>query len=180
MVLILLIAVLGGKAGDPFYRYAITTGLLCSLAGDVLLMLPSDHFIAGLVSFLVAHLFYTVAFVSETGFGFALWPLALLVICGIALFRVLQPYLGEMRIPVLVYAAVIVVMAWQAWARWSQTGQRAPLMAAIGATLFAISDSALAIHRFRGEFGSAHVVILSTYFAAQWLIALSVDQGLTL
>ncbi|NIM96589.1 MAG: lysoplasmalogenase, partial [candidate division Zixibacteria bacterium] len=40
-----------------------------------------------------------------------------------------------------------------------------------------VSDSALAINRFRGRFRTAQVLILGTYFVAQCLIALSVEQG---
>jgi uncharacterized membrane protein YhhN len=48
------------------------------------------------------------------------------------------------------------------------------LLAFVGACLFAISDSALALNRFRRSFRSAQFLILSTYYAAQCLIALSV------
>ena len=173
MVFILLIAVQAGKPDTALYKYAIIAGLICSLAGDVFLMLPSDRFVAGLVSFLIAHLFYIAAFTSGRGFGFS-WRLLPCVIYGIVIFSILSPSLGKMKLPVLVYMMVILVMAWQAWERWSQTGQSATLLAFLGAVLFLISDSALAINRFREGYKSAQALILSTYFAAQWLIALSV------
>jgi len=46
----------------------------------------------------------------------------------------------------------------------------------MGAVLFIVSDSVLAWNRFRKKFQNAQTVILSTYYAAQWLIALSVGQ----
>ena len=55
MVVILMIAVSAALPEGSLYSLAIIAGLICSLAGDVLLMLPSDRFIAGLMSFLVAH-----------------------------------------------------------------------------------------------------------------------------
>ena len=79
-----------------------------------------------------------------------------------------------MKLPVGVYMVVILVMAWQAWERWRQTDQSAALLAFLGAVLFLISDSALAVNRFRGRYKSAQALTLSTYFAAQWLIARSV------
>ena len=93
------------------------------------------------------------------------------------MFSILAPYLGKMKWPVVVYMVVILVMAWQAWERWSQTGQSAALLAFLGAVLFVISDSALAVNRFRGRYKSAPALILSTYFAAQWLIVRSVEQA---
>ena len=173
MVFILLIAVQARKPDTLLYKYAIIAGLVCSLAGDVFLMLPSDRFVAGLVSFLFAHLFYITAFTSGTGFGFSWRSLAPCLIYGIFLFSILLPHLGKMQWPVLVYMVVVLVMAWQAWERWSQTGQSEALLAFLGAVLFLISDSALAVNRFRGQYKSAQALILSTYFAAQWLIARS-------
>ncbi|MCB0156555.1 MAG: hypothetical protein KDD83_00360, partial [Caldilineaceae bacterium] len=74
----------------------------------------------------------------------------------------------------LVYMAVILVMGWQALARWLTLGTLAAGLAAVGALLFVISDSVLALDRFRGRFVMARLLVLSTYFAAQWLIAWSV------
>ncbi|NIO03659.1 MAG: lysoplasmalogenase [Proteobacteria bacterium] len=178
MVLILLIAIVSGGTGTFWaYKLAIITGLICSLVGDVFLMLPVNRFLAGLVSFLIAHLFYISAFTSGTGFSLSPWSLAPLVIFGIFIFTILSQHLGRMKVPVLVYMIVIIVMAWQAWERWNQTGQPAALLAFIGAGLFLVSDSALAINRFRGGFSTAQALILGTYFVAQCLIALSVEQG---
>ena len=177
MVFILLMAVQARQPGASFYKVAIIAGLVCSLAGDVFLMLPSDRFVAGLVSFLIAHLFYIAAVTSGTGFGFSWRLLIPCVIYGLSMFSILAPYLGKMKLPVLVYMVVILVMAWQAWERWRQTGQSGALLAFLGAVLFVISDSALAVNRFRGSYKSAQALTLSTYFAAQWLIARSVEFG---
>jgi len=65
-------------------------------------------------------------------------------------------------------------MAWSAWERWSQTSQSWALFASIGALLFLISDTILAINRFRSAFKLARALNLTTYFAAQWFIASSV------
>ena len=177
MVFILLIAVQARQPEASLYKVAIIAGLVCSLAGDVFLVFPSDRFVAGLVSFLIAHLFYIAAFTSGTGFGFSWRSLAPCVIYGISMFSILSPHLGKMQLPVLVYMVVILVMARQAWERWSRTGQSAALLAFLGAVLFLISDSALAVNRFRGGYKSAQALILSTYFAAQWLIARPVGIG---
>lgn len=172
MVFILLIAILG-QATLPFYKYTIVVGLVFSLAGDVFLMLPSDRFVAGLVAFLIAHLFYIAAFVSEIS-ALIWWPLVPLVIYGIVIYTILAPSLDKLKLPVLAYIVVIMIMAWLAWERWSQTGQSGVLLASVGAVLFVISDTILAINRFRGAFKPARALNLTTYFAAQWLIAGSV------
>jgi uncharacterized membrane protein YhhN len=156
------------------YRALIVLGLAWSLAGDILLMLPQDRFLPGLVSFLVAHLCYIVAF-ARTGGGVR-DPIAgtAVAVVALAMLAILWPGLGELRIPVVAYVAVIATMAWQAVARWRHLHSGDAAHAAAGAVLFLASDSALAIRRFRGEFAGATIVVLGTYWVAQYLIARSV------
>jgi len=174
MVFIILIALIRIRENLSLYAYAIIAGLLCSVAGDVFLMLPSDQFVGGLASFLVAHMFYIVAFSYHRRFRPLSWSLVPFALYGIVIFSILFPYLGEMKAPVLAYVVVILVMGWRAYERWAQIGQGAALLAFLGALLFILSDSVLAINRFRGHFEVARALSLSTYFAAQWLIALSI------
>jgi len=155
------------------YRLAVLAGLVCSLAGDVFLMLPKDRFLFGVASFLLAHLAYLVAFTADTPFGRA--PLLLLPygMLGISVLAMLWRGLGSMRGPVVVYVAAIVAMAWQAAARADALGTLGAQLAAVGAALFVVSDATLATDRFRQPFRAARAVILPTYYAAQILIAWS-------
>lgn len=154
------------------YRTLITAGLVASLAGDVFLMLPGDRFLAGLASFLVAHLLYIAAFASERG-GMRGVAAALPVgVFALAMLAYLWPELGALRIPVAVYVTVIAVMGWQALARWGRSPGAE--LAAAGAVSFLLSDSMLAIGRFRGPFDGDRALVLGTYWLAQWLIARSV------
>jgi uncharacterized membrane protein YhhN len=97
-----------------------------------------------------------------------------LVFFGLGLLRALWMHLGRLRMPVTVYAAALLAMAWQAAERWMALGTTAALMAAAGAALFVVSDSVLAWGRFVRRHRYGQVIVLSTYFAAQWLIAMSV------
>lgn len=174
--LILLVALLAPEPVSSSYQFLIVAGLLFSLAGDVFLMLPQDRFLAGLVSFLIAHLFYIAAFASEAGFLPA--PLAALplVLYGLLITGILWPHLGKMKGPATIYMLVILVMAWQAAGRWLEIGSTSALLAMVGALLFVVSDSTLALNRFRRPFPSAQAIVLGTYYAAQWLIAVSVGN----
>lgn len=169
------IILLALQSQPSVYKYMIVAGLLFSLAGDIFLMLPRDRFIAGLISFLIAHLFYIAAFTLDGARGrpSLLTAVALLLYGGVML-RLLLPHLGKMKVPVVVYMLVILLMVWQATNRWIVTNVAGSLLAFAGAWLFAASDSMLALNRFRREFKSAQGLILTTYFAAQCLIALSV------
>jgi uncharacterized membrane protein YhhN len=173
MILIILIAARAKHPVSDFYRYAIIAGLIFSLAGDIFLMLPEDRFVHGLVSFLLAHLFYIAAFAFE-GAGRPGLPYAVpFLLYGAVMLRVLLPGLGSMKVPVIVYMLVIMLMAWLALDRWAGTGQQGSAQAFTGALLFVVSDSLLALNRFKRPFPSAQLYVMSTYFAAQWLIALS-------
>ncbi len=172
--LVVILAAQSRSALNPLYQTAIVAGLLFALAGDVFLMLPFDRFVAGLASFLGAHVCYIIAFSARTGFKFAGWIALPFVLCGVLMLMVLWPRLDTLRVPVAVYTTVIVVMAWQATAQWTVTWQTPALLAAIGATLFLVSDAVLAYNRFRRPFQTAPVVVLSTYYVAQLLIAWSV------
>lgn len=172
--LILLLAFLTPTPVSSVYQWLILVGLLFSLAGDIFLMLPADHFLAGLVSFLLAHLCYLSAF----GLALPIWSLSwwgapVLFFAG-GIYLLLHPYLGAMRLPVLFYMATISLMAWLAITLFIQRGEGWALAAAVGAIFFVISDAALALNHFRQRFGSAQLIVLGTYYLAQWLIALSV------
>lgn len=174
--LLILALALSLSPARPEYRWAIAAGLLFSTAGDVFLMLPRDRFVAGLASFLVAHLCYIGAFSSGVPFGAAplLW-LPFFAAGGVVVALVWPGLKPALRAPVVAYVVVIAAMAGQATGRWYVSGSMVALAAAVGAGLFVISDAVLAIDRFRWHFRAARAVTLTTYWAAQLLIALSVS-----
>jgi len=173
MIWIILIALLNNDALSSTYRALIVAGLLASLAGDVFLMLPG-RFMQGLVSFLIAHLFYIAAFTIEGEGTAPIWYIVPFALYGAVMLWRLWPLLGSMKGPVMIYVVAILIMAWQAANRWIENKQSATLLALAGAYLFVTSDSVKAVEKFRGTWRSAPFWVLSTYFAAQWLIALSV------
>jgi uncharacterized membrane protein YhhN len=172
--ILLALAAAGGNAHGARYQVAVTLGLCFSLLGDVILMLPRNRFLAGLVSFLLAHLAYLTAFTSGVPFGAVLSLLPPLLAIGLILLYVLWPGLGRMRLPVLLYTNVIVVMVWQALSRGRVLGSTGATLAAVGAVLFMASDALLALDRFRKPLPHRQVWIMVSYGVAQALIALSV------
>ncbi len=172
--LILVLALATPSPVSSAYQTFVVVGLLFSLAGDVFLMLPSDRFVAGLASFLIAHLFYIAAFHPAAGSAISAVALLPFLLYGAALLRVLWPHLGRLGGPVLLYAATLLVMGWQAAEQHLALHTTATLAALVGAALFVVSDSLLAYNRFVRPFRAAQPAVLSTYFIAQWLIALSV------
>lgn len=176
-VLILLVALSAPAPVAPSYQALIAVGLVFSLAGDVFLMLPSDRFVAGLVSFLLAHLFYIAAFALFAAGEPALPALAMFALYGAGLLGVLLPRVGALKLPVAIYAAVLSAMGWQAAAQWVAHDGLRTLLALAGAVLFLLSDSILALDRFVRSFAAAEGLLLTTYYLAQWLIAMSVSSA---
>ena len=173
VVLIILVALQNESGAPRAYQTLVVAGLVCSLAGDVCLMLPRDRFLAGLACFLAAHLCYVAAFASDSGRGVSGWAGLALLVYGVWMLGRLWPRLGSLKGPVAAYVVVILFMVWLALSRWLGAGPAGGAWAAAGALLFAASDSLLAWDRFKGDFRAAQALILSTYFAAQWLIAFS-------
>lgn len=158
----------------------VIAGLVFSLAGDVFLMLPNDRFVAGLVAFLIAHLLYIGAFTDGWAVPRATgWVIVPFLVYAAVLLWILLPHVPRaLKAAVIVYAAALLVMAWQAAERGA-AGLSSGVLAALGGVLFVISDSALALDRFRRPFPGAQPLVLATYWAAQTLIALSIGGGIT-
>lgn len=164
-----------GDGGDARYRRLVSAALLFSLAGDILLMIPADLFLAGLAAFLVAHLFYVAAFGPGVPVGKLTAGLVPFAFAAGVLVRLVWPGVEPgLRVPVLGYAGVITIMAGSAVGRWLDGADGRTRRAATGASLFFISDAALALDRFRAPLAYASLIVLGTYYAAQLLIGLSV------
>ena len=173
----LLILAVAASFADPIstlYRTLIIAGIAFSLAGDVFLMLPQNTFVFGLVSFLIAHIFYIFAYRSVSGFHLTWWLALPYVVYGFFMIYLLWPHVGALRIPVIIYAAVLMIMGWQAAEQWWHVRDTSMLLAMVGALLFILSDTTLALNKFRAPVPQRDLIIMSTYYAAQFLIAWSV------
>ncbi|RJG14166.1 lysoplasmalogenase [Pseudomonas cavernicola] len=172
-VIALLLWLRSAPAG--LYRRWISLGLLCSLAGDMLLEWPADLFVFGLGAFLLGHLAYLFAYLGDSR---RLAPAALLLAAaaGAGMFTTLASSgLGPLLIPVAVYALAISAMLWRALARIGTPGvsSTSAWLAAGGAALFVLSDSLIGINRFVTPFVTAPYAIILSYWLGQWGIAAS-------
>lgn len=177
-ILIIGLCLAWPEPAESAYRAAILVGLVFCLAGDVFLMGNNNRaFIFGLVSFLIGHLIFMLAFLQ----GLAepvlpLWIFALLL-WGLPLGVILLPRAGTLMWPVVVYAAVLMGMAVTAAIRFESLGGLAgpsgPLLALAGALLFVLSDSLLGIRKFVQPRIDLQPPLLLSYWAAIGLIAVS-------
>ncbi len=164
-------------AASPVARRWLLAGLLLSLCGDVALMWPQQGFLPGLVSFLLAHLAYLVAFTRD-GVRLAARPLPFVVYGALAaaiLWSLWPGIPAGLRGPVLAYVLCLASMAAQAAVVGLQARgtprQRAGALLALGGALFLASDAMLATNKFAGPLPLSGLWILCSYWLAQWCIA---------
>lgn len=147
----------------------LLAALFISWLGDLALLGDGDSwFLVGLGCFLVAHLGYVALFASRVGRGrprlwsavYAAWFALLLV--------VLVPHLGGLLPPVVGYGLVICTMA--------ALATRCGRVVSLGAALFLLSDSILAVNTFVDDAGIpvAGFLVMFTYLSGQFLIAIGV------
>ncbi len=145
--------------------------LVFSLAGDCFLMVPG-FFIPGLVSFLIAHLFYIAVFKQGLPWFASGRALAATLGVGAVMYAFLYGGLDPvLKIAVAAYVMVIALMAAQAIGRAVMLRDGRAVAVATGACFFMLSDSLLATNKFAVPLPMAQFWVLATYYVAQILIS---------
>jgi uncharacterized membrane protein YhhN len=181
LILISLICYYYFSLASQYRSTLLLLALMLSLAGD-LLLLKADYFIPGLIAFLCAHVAYIFVYrqhqqseQQQSLQGIHRMRMAFpIILAGSGLVVVLYPKLGDLRIPVMIYALVITIMALTALFRYGRTTSESFWLVFFGAILFMLSDSVLAINKFLTPFNYAGIYIMLTYSIGQFLIV----QGL--
>jgi uncharacterized membrane protein YhhN len=129
----------------------------------------------GLVAFLLAHVMYIITFLKQKNtlqqpFTF----IAILLVYASGLFYLLKGGLGAMLIPVVIYMLAILTMATTAYLRKGTVTHLSYTMVFIGAVLFMVSDSLLALNMFYKPFPFANIGIMLTYALAQFFIVIGI------
>jgi len=179
-LMLLMVLVIGDRRS---YGNRVGFGLVSCACGDICLELEGvvsmppgvpSLFIIGLAAGLIGHCAYVSAFMSQARvtLGAAIAPLS----CAGVIASFLWPKLpADLVVPVGAYIAVLASMITLALAR--QPEGFAPLWSwrcgAAGAAFFALSDTLLACDRFLGALPYASALVASSYFLAQFLIAMS-------
>ena len=98
----------------------------------------------------------------------------LIAIYLIGMVAVLMPYLGDLELPVSIYASVISIMllfAFNGFLVWEKPGNQ---LVFLGAIFFIISDSILALNKFYAPIPKSSFFIMLTYLLAQYLIVVGI------
>lgn len=198
-VLALLLIQRTTKNNFDFKNFLIAS-LFFSWLGDVALMFVGaqqigsyyyagnpNFFLAGLIFFLIAHVLYIIVFSKTTIQQKAILAQKPLLILPLLLYMVLlmafvlpalisHPVNKAMTLPVVIYSTVIGAMVIAAANRYGRVAYPSFKMVLMGATLFMVSDSIIAINAFiyQNNMPLAGPAIMTTYITAQLLIVLGV------
>lgn len=195
--LFLLAAVFAMKLSGNYGEFAKTMllGLIFGWFGDLFLHVITKnviYFAIGLVSFLVGHVFYVLAFIKVQAHFMPDAPAISVaeIICVILMFAGYAAYaivtkmkFGIALVPVILYAFTIAFMLFKGLTlctRLALLGNEMTSWAiatiGIGAILFVLSDTTLALLLFGGKAKDRTMKIfnIGTYFAGQMLLASSI------
>lgn len=157
--------------------------LAFSWIGDIILLFADQHelfFIIGLVAFLISHIVYILLFNKQLRYKnrknkAIFWiGVTVIIVYLFVMLWVLLPTLGDLTLPVFVYALVISTMllfALKGFLNWEKTGSWYIL---IGAISFVTSDSILAFNKFHTPIVLSSFLIMITYLVAQYLIVVGI------
>lgn len=143
-----------------FCRWFVA-GLVFSFFGDLFLLFPWG-FLAGLGSFLTAHVFYIFSFRKLPG-TITKFSTVLIFIYLVSFLTLLFPFLADMKFPVFLYGITISVMLY--FGIRSRNG-----FIMLGAAAFIVSDSLLAYGMFVSESTAISLSVMMTYVFAQYLL----------
>jgi uncharacterized membrane protein YhhN len=164
------------KRKEAYHRFIIPA-LGFSWMGDIILTWQEKlFFLAGLISFLIAHIFYMLTFYHETRFlketilkkkPYLIVPYALIVI-----FFLSKTYqkLAWLVIPVGLYCIVLASMSLMALNRYGNVRNVSFMLTYIGSLLFMFSDFMIGWTVFYHDLAYSRIIIMTTYIAAQYLI----------
>ena len=172
-ILIIAIAVIAYSNNETTYSLLIIIGLIVALVGDIFLI-SEKYFLQGLSSFLIAHIAFTYAFTTIFGFNSNLIVLFSLIIIAGSYYLFLYKKLDDFRIPVAVYIIVIMLMNWQAVGLMLNDSSPKYIALGVGSLLFSFSDAVISYDKFIGKFKMAEILILSTYWMAIYIFAVTV------
>lgn len=156
----------------------VYAGLIFSFLGDLALTQEGEiMFLQGMLAFIATHICNSIFFIrihrkSEGGMGVQVAAAMGLVILCAGIYNVLQDALGTMRIPILVYMAIISTMAVLATGVLRKQQLKTVALKGLipGAFLFVSSDALLALNKFSLHQPMIDIAVMLTYGLAQYFL----------
>jgi uncharacterized membrane protein YhhN len=169
--------------GDFPSKKFLSVALTFSWMGDVILMFADKgeiYFMLGLAAFLISHIAYIILFSKQLRINSfrnkaIFWVgITAIIVYLIVMLLLLSPTLGDLKVPVFIYAIVLSTMllfAFKGYLKWSKPASTYILL---GAVIFVSSDSILAFNKFYEPIPFGSFLIMATYIIAQYLIVVGI------
>ncbi len=179
--LISIIIILVFRPSVALFYILLAVALIFCALGDIGM---ETKFLAGVLFFLIAHLFFTANFLLHSYLlGVSLIPILAFFISYVVLIFVIivavrfldssEPRLGPLKIPLIVYVLILSLTLSSSLILWLTAGNPLGFVPFIGAIIFVISDLLIGVRLFHRRFNKAEFTIFSTYYFAIFLLTLS-------
>jgi uncharacterized membrane protein YhhN len=167
--------------GTERILFPAIAALILSWAGDIFLINKDKQifFKLGLAAFLVSHVFYIIAFLTlaeSANIPALIISLAVAVPMGLAILKVLNAS-PPMKIPVTVYAFVIILMSISALQLMLARFGFAEVMVFSASIVYLFSDTFMAYHLFHGKPKYFNFITMIPYIIAQGGIIMGLVLG---
>jgi len=153
--------------------YLILLGLLATLIGDALTLLPNKRMLYAIGAFFLSHLLYTLCFASQMTLSF-FWPIPLaLLIIGAALIATVWSRLEELRWPICTFIGMTILMVWLAAEQYFFRPTDYSFTLVAGAGLLLLANIVWLISHYRRRFNADRAIVAACYFAGHFMIVRS-------
>ena len=162
----------------------VALGLFFCLWGDIFLLFAERWFMAGLIAFLLGHVFYVIGLNIPLPDVSPVWSFGLAILIALTSSRVLRPIItavrnqGKIKLAwaILIYGMVISIMLLSALLTLyrEEWGALAAGLVAAGASLFFFSDVILAWNRFVNPIKNGRLINMILYHLGQIGLAVGV------
>lgn len=177
MLILIAYFIQNSKKLNPL-KNLIIAAIFFSWLGDVILLFEKDLpflFVFGLLSFLLAHIFYVIYFWQIRKHNCPEPKIKPLILIGVfaytgIFYLFLFPFLSSLKIPVFIYCFIISLMLITSLHAFDLKKQAFGKICVSGTFLFVLSDSILAINRFVLPILFGKIFIMLAYSIGQLLI----------
>jgi len=153
--------------------YLIIAGLLATLVGDALLLLPRQQMLYALGAFFLSHLLYTICFAAGMTMTFY-WPIPLtLLIIGAITIATIWNRLETLRWPICTLIGMTLVMTWLAAEQYVFRPTDDSFTLVVGASLLLLANIVWFVSHYRRRFRADSAIVAACYFAGHFMIVRS-------
>lgn len=150
--------------------YLVLAGLLASLLGDMLRILPGERLLASIALIFISYLLYAISFGLQMNFSLYLPWLPVPIVLTLVTLLIIWTKLETLQVPVFALLIMSMIMVWVAGDQYFGLAREVNFSIMVGACLLFLSNCIWLIARFRYPFKASKAIVATLYFLGQFLI----------